>query len=223
MANTPTARAALSTSLRYRLVVTLLAAMALLGLTYHGKPSLDNDERRSSVLVGRGAHPVLSRRVLRHEPSSVAGATDCSPSPVVLGPTWEPGKPKPWEATRCDSLATGPTRVVDSRGVSCHVTNVLESGCCDGDIETNITLACLVKEILPGTAGGHDSLCLQDSSCCNDLALCIGCCIAKNRGQARTDGSGDLWPACQARCRHNSKSTYHQNQYATPFHHCFQV
>jgi hypothetical protein len=125
----------------------------------------------------------------------------------------------------CRNLATGPARVVDDRGHVCHVTLVMRGGCCPGpDHRDSVNETCRFVENAPADVDPFDaaefgSVCSVELRCCSDLSLCIACCMA---GAAPlVESSRASFPDCTGLCRHNSRSTYHQNQYATPLHHCY--
>jgi hypothetical protein len=68
----------------------------------------------------------------------------------------------------------------------------------------------------------HDgAYCSAEHRCCSMHELCVACCMASGDAFPDKSPAASGFRPCVALCRHTSNSTFHQNQYATPLHHCY--
>lgn len=105
--------------------------------------------------------------------------------------------------------------MADDGGRVCDWSAVDALGCCTG------------SALEPCTS------CDAASSCCSEFEFCVACCL---RGDVVASGGWQgakvspvhpefTWPSafafCSGACRTTSRSTMHENAYASPAHHCF--
>mmetsp|Transcript_34089 Transcript_34089/g.105315 ORF Transcript_34089/g.105315 Transcript_34089/m.105315 type:complete len:294 (-) Transcript_34089:15-896(-) len=68
----------------------------------------------------------------------------------------------------------------------------------------------------------HDgAFCSAQRQCCSLHELCVTCCMAGGDAFPERPPASSRFRPCVATCRHTAKSTFQQNRYATPLHHCY--
>mmetsp|Transcript_18250 Transcript_18250/g.25556 ORF Transcript_18250/g.25556 Transcript_18250/m.25556 type:complete len:183 (-) Transcript_18250:55-603(-) len=104
----------------------------------------------------------------------------------------------------CENTKQGKILVADDKGMVCPRKHLnVSSGCClPWHNQTKIY-----------TCDG----CLSSFHCCLDYEYCVSCCLSKNIENQLEDG----FHHCKAVCRTNSRSVVHENEFRSPFKHCF--
>eukprot|EP01052_Picozoa_sp_SAG31_P033757 SAG31_NODE_3858_length_3815_cov_2.457212_1_plen_403_part_00 len=139
--------------------------------------------------------------------------------------------------SKCDHTAGGPFLTVDTLGVVCPPSLLGTNGCCNATARTGA-----VAEMKQYTCDGCD----LSSQCCAEYEACVSCCLRPAAGgtalqmaavrrrphsaallkhlqQKHSVGSESVnsFKLCCHLCRHDSRSTVHENTYTSSLHHCF--
>ncbi|XP_031628615.1 UPF0454 protein C12orf49 homolog [Contarinia nasturtii] len=114
----------------------------------------------------------------------------------------------------CRNSVQGKTLLVDEEGYVCSRSNVLSNGCCDSN--ENVQYNC--------------DTCTESEGCCAVYEKCVSCCLSPDKRpileKAMELASGrqtalfatvrDQFELCLAKCRTDSHSVQHENQYKNP-------
>ncbi|KAH8281175.1 hypothetical protein KR018_002700 [Drosophila ironensis] len=139
----------------------------------------------------------------------------------LLPPEEQANRTRADSEARCRNSVQGSRLLVDERGFVCRRRELLPNGCCDPE--------------LPGIGYYSCRSCNTSTHCCDVYEYCVSCCLHPEKQplleQVLRSLSApkyiyakvaDHFELCLVKCRTNSHSVQHENQYRDPrAKHCY--